>query len=915
MEQQTDECCIESITLLSDGGETTISKLVGRKYGGLDLINVSNAGCNENCNDFRDVEYYDQRDAYTRLGLERSEDQDPAHDFGAIDIPIKAKNKSFKDESSISSDRSTLSSITNNDVVPMYDDTGHFVAFQNKATQEAQMQVLQQQLLLHHQQSHLTVPHLPMHLYRQPSIGTRQPSPSLTLQTPPMQRGCKLQSSKTDTTSTLPNTPDKSLPSRSHNLVGNNFIESQEHVDPMMPVASALRSQVQYDDAISGNIINGFKACFCCKVGGLIALFAVVACSATATWFVITNRVSFVDGKLNINIESGGNLEQGDSLSTLAPSLTPRVRISKSGKLGISMFGQSNQNSVSPTMHPEHEINSDMRPMIQPTLLDLKNASKRDNTDSPSQQTSAPTRRPLSKPKTLSLTDGPTLSPSETSVTEGSTPSQQINKPKRRPTSRPVTPNPTNELTPSQSETSAIEEQQTNTPKRRPSLKPIAPSPADEPTPSPSEFVVMNQKDDLTYESSIAAEDMPTEMPVIGDVNEAPSSPRTNSPNEVTIPPTYNTPAPSVLDPIITTLMPISSPSSAPDFDHQVQVELMTSKPTPIELDTEELTESQIVELMTPSSTPSVKQSSNPTDPQITTEPTETPIELMTPPPIPPADKESPSPTDSPIATPLTSSTSPSSTLKAVQMTPTPTLSQIDTDDPTESPDDQKAPHSLLPAETSSNPTDPPIITPLTFVPTQEVEQVTPSPTLSQIDTEDPTESPIVQLLIPSSIPNISSNPIATPLTSSPSPSPTQEVEQVTPSPTQGEMETEAPTRTLVELMTPSPIQQADTSSSPTDPPVIMPLTASPTREVLRMTSSPTPGEIDMEDPTESPIELMTPLPTPAEDSTPAPIESTPDPTPYPTFESTQDSTPAQSVLELITDTPTEEIIDENEVW
>ena len=913
MEQQTDECCVESITLLSDGGETTISKLVGRKYGGLDLINVSNAGCNENHNDFRDVEYYDQRDAYARLGLERNEDQDPTHDFGAIDIPIKAKNKSFKDESSISSDRSTLSSITNNDVVPMYDDTGHFVAFQNKATQEAQMQVLQQQLLLHHQQSHLTVPHLPMHLYRQPSLGTRQPSPSLTLQTPPMQRGGKLQSSKTDTTSTLPNTPDKSLPSRSHNLVGNNFVESQEHVDPMMPVASALRSQLQCDDAISGNIINGFKACCCCKVGSLIALFAVVACSATATWFVITDRVSFVDGKLNINIESGGNFEQGDSveLSTLAPSLTPRVRISKSGKLGISMFGQSNQNTVSPTqMHPEHETNSDMRPTLQPTL------SKRDKTDSPIQQTSAPTRRLLSKPKTMSLTDGPTLSPSETSVTEGSTPSQQINKPKRRPTSRPVTPNPTNELTPSQSETSAIEEQQTNTPKRRPSLKPIAPSPADEPTPSPSEFVVMNPKDDLTYESSIAAEDMPTEMPVIGDVNEAPSSPRTTSPNEVTIPPpTYNTPAPSVLDPIITTLMPISSPSSAPDFDHQVQVELMTSKPTPIELDTEELTESPIVELMTPSSTPSVKQSSNPTDQQITTEPTETPVELMTPPPIPPADKESPSPTNSPLATPLTSSPSPSPTLKAVRMTPTPTLSQIDTDDPTESPDDQKAPHSLLPAETSSNPTDPPIITPLTFVPTQEVEQVTPSPTLSQIDTEDPTESPAVQLLIPSSIPDISSNPIATPLTSSPSPSPTQEVEQVTPSPTQGEMETEAPTRTLVELMTPSPIQQADTSSSPTDPPVIMPLTSSPTREVLRMTSSPTSGEIDMEDPTESPIELMTPLPTPAEDSTIAPTESTPDPTPYPTFESTQDSTPAQSVLELITDTPTEEIIDENEVW
>ena len=899
MEQQTDECCVESITILSDGGETTISKLVGRKYGGLDFINVSNAGCNENDNDFRDVEYYDQRDAYTRLGLERSEDQDPAQDFGAIDIPIKAKNKSFKDESSISSDRSTLSSITNNDVVPMYDDTGHFVAFQDKTTQEAQMQVLQQQLLLHHQQSHLTVPHLPMHLYRQPSLGTRQPSLSLTLQTPPMQRGGKLQSSKTDTTSTLP--------SRSHNLVGNNFVESQEHVDPMMPVASALRSQLQYDDAISDNIINGFNACFCCKVGGLIALFAVVACSATATWFVITDRVSFVDGKLNINIESGGNLEQGDSveLSTLAPSLTPRVRISKSGKLGISMFGQSNQNSLSPTqMHPEHETNSDMRTTLQPTL------SKGDKTDSPSQQSSAHTRRPLSKPKTLSLTDGPTLSPSETSVTEGSTPSQQINKPKRRPTSRPVTPNPTNELTPSQSETSAIEEQQTNTPKRRPSLQPIAPSPADEPTPSPSEFVVMNPKDDLTYESSIAAEDMPTEMPVIGDVNEAPSSPRTTSPNEVTFPPTYNTPAPSVLDPIITTLMPISSPSSAPDFDHQVQVELMTSKPTPIELDTEELTESPIVELMTPSSTPSVKQSSNPTDQQITTEPTETPVELMTPPPIPPADKESPSPTNSPIATPLTSSPSPSPTLKAVQMTPTPTLSQIDTDDPTESPDDQKAPHSLLPAETSSNPTDPPIITPLTFVPTQEVEQVTPSPTLSQIDMEDPTESPAVQLLIPSSIPDISSNPIATPLTSSPSPSPTQEVEQVTPSPTQGEMETEAPTRTLVELMTPSPIQQADTSSSPTDPPVIMPLTASPTREVLRMTSSPTPSEIDMEDPTESSIELMTPLPTP-----PAPTESTPDPTPYPTFESTQDSTPAQSVLELITDTPTEEIIDENEVW
>ena len=910
MEQQTDECCVESITLLSDGGETTISKLVGRKYGGLDFINVSNAGCNENDNDFRDVEYYDQRDAYTRLGLEKSEDQDPAQDFGAIDIPIKAKNKSFKDESSISSDRSTLSSITNNDVVPMYDDTGHFVAFQDKTTQEAQMQVLQQQLLLHHQQSHLTVPHLPMHLYRQPSLGTRQPSLSLTLQTPPMQRGGKLQSSKTDTTSTLPNTPDKSLPRRSHNLVGNNFVESQVHVDPMMPVASALRSQLQYDDAISGNIINGFNACFCCKVGGLIALFAVVACSATATWFVITDRVSFVDGKLNINIESGGNLEQGDSveLSTLAPSLTPRVRISKSDKLGISMFGQSNQISLSPTMH---EINSDMRPMLQPTLLDLKNASKRDNTDSPSEQTSAPTRRPLSKPKTLSLTDGPTLSPSETSVTEGSTPSQQINKPKRRPTSRPVTPNPTNELTPSQSETSAIEEQQTNTPKRRPSLKPIAPSPADEPTPFPFEFVVMNPKDDLTYESSIAAEDMPTEMPVIGDVNEAPSSPRTTSPNEVMFPPTYNTPAPSVFDPIITTLMPISSPSSAPDFDHQVQVELMTSKPTPIELVTEELTESPIVELMTPSSTPSVKQSSNPTDQQITTEPTETPVELMTPPPIPsadkespsptnelmtpsstpsvnqssnptdqqitteptetpvelmtpppipPADKESPSPTNSPIATPLTSSPSPSPTLKAMRMTPTPTLSQIDTDDPTDSPDDQKAPHSLLPAETSSNPTDPPIITPLTFVPTQEVEQVTPSPT-------------------------------------------------------QGEMETEAPTRTLVELMTPSPIQQAETSSNPTDPPVIMPLTASPTREVLRMTSLPTPGETDMEDPTESPIELMTPLPTPAEDSTPAPTESTPDPTPYATFESTQDSTPAQSVLELITDTPTEEIIDENEVW
>lgn len=776
MDQQTEENCIESITLLSDGGETTISKLAGREYGGLDLMNVGDAGYNEKYNDLRGVEYYDQCDAYTRHGLDRNEDQDPDQDYGAI--PVKSKNKSFKEESSISSDRSTLSSITNNDVVPMYDDNGHFVAYQNKGTQQAEMQVLQQQLLLHHKQSNLTVPHLPMHLYRQPSLANRQtsfqtpPMSNLTVPQLPLQlhlQPSPIKSSRTDTTSTLANTPHKSLPSR---------------------------SQLQYDDAVSGNTTNndrhvGFNACFCCKVGSLIALFAfVAACSATATWFVITDRVLFIDGKLNINIQKGKNLEQSDPVefSTLTPSLTPRVRISKSGKLGISMFGPSNQNIISPT---QEEINSDMRPTL-PNLLDLKPASKRDNTDSPSQQTVPTTRRPLSKTKTMSPTDGMTLSPSDTLVREESISIQLTNKPKRRPTARPVTL--TDKLTPSPFETS----EQTNTPKRRPSLKPIAPSSINEPTSSPSEFVM-------------TVDEMITDMPVRSDVTESSSSPRTTSPykspitaplNRVTIPPTYNTPTPSVLDPINTTLMPISSPSSAPDYDHHVQVELMTSKPTPIELDTEEPTDSPVVELVTP--TPSDKQSSNQTDPLITTEPTETHVELMTPPPIPPADKENPSITNPPIATPLLSSLSPSPTLKVVRMTPTPTTGEITTKDTTESPVDQKAPYSLLPAKTSSNPTEPPIVTPLTSVPTQEVVQVTPSPTLSQIDTEDPT-----------------------------------------------------------------------------------------------------------------PIELMTPLSTPA--ATPAPTvsgttESTPDPTPYPTFESTQDSTPAQSALEIITDTPTEESVDENEV-
>jgi hypothetical protein len=669
MDQQLEESCVESITLLSDGGETTISKLVGRKYGGLDLMNVSNAGCNENYNDFRYVEHYDQRDAYTRHGLERNEDQDPDQDYGAIDIPIKSKNKWCKEESSISSDRSTLSSITNNDnIVPTYDDNGHFIAFQNKATQQAEMQVLQQQLLLHHQQSNLTVPYLPMHLCRQPSLANRQTS----FQTPPMsnltvpqlplqihRQPSPIKSSRTDTTSTLPNTPDKSLP---NNLAGNNFVETKEHFDLMMPAASAL--------AVSRNTINndrhgGFNTCFCCKVGSLIALFAVVVCSATATWFVITDRVSFVDGKLNINIEKGGNLEQSDpvELSTLTPSLTPRVRISKAGKVGISMFGQSNQNSASPTQEPTSILpmqDLDMRPTLQPNLLDLKPVSKRDNTDSPSQQTRTPKRRPLAKPKIMSPTDGMTLSPSNTLVREESI--QPINKPKRRPTSRPVTPNPTNELTPSPFETSAIEEEQTSTPKRRPSLKPIAPSPADEPTPSPSEIEAtrdptLNPSDVLNssiFESSIAAEDMPTE-PTASPFKSLITTP----PNEVTILPTYNTRAPSVSDPIVTTLTPSSAPEindedtpnptdphvATPTPTHQV--ELMTSKPTPSESDTEEPTESLVVELMTQSPTRSDKQSSNPTDPQITTEPTETPVELMTPSPIPPsAVKESPSPTD-----------------------------------------------------------------------------------------------------------------------------------------------------------------------------------------------------------------------------------------------------------------------------
>jgi hypothetical protein len=109
---------------------------------------------------------------------------------------------------------------------------------------------------------------------------------------------------------------------------------------------------------------------------------------------------------------------------------------------------------------------------VLPNLLDLKPATKRDNTDSPSQQTRTPKRRPLAKPNIMSPTDGMTLSPSNTLVREESI--QPINKPKRRPTSRLVTPNPTNELTPSPFETSAIEEEQTSTPKRRPSLKPIA---------------------------------------------------------------------------------------------------------------------------------------------------------------------------------------------------------------------------------------------------------------------------------------------------------------------------------------------------------------------------------------------------------------------------------------------------------
>jgi hypothetical protein len=951
MDQQIEESCVESITLLSDGGETTISKLVGRKYGGLDFMNMSNAGCNENYNDFRHVEHYDQRDAYTRHGLERNEDQDPDQDYGAIDIPIKSKNKSCKEESSISSDRSTLSSITNNDIVPTYDDNGHFVAFQSKATQQAEMHVLQQQLLLHHQQSNLTVQYLPMHLCRQPSLANRQTS----FQTPPMsnltvpqlplqlhQQPSPIKSSRTDTTSTLLNTLDKSLLIRSHNLAGNNFVETQEHVDLMMPAASAL--------AVSRNTINndrhvGFNACVCCKVGSLIALFAVVVCSATATWFVMTDRVSFVDGKLNINIEKGGNLEQSDpvELSTLTPSLTPRVRISKAGKVGISMFGQSNQNSVSPTQEPSasifpmQEINLDMHPTIQPNLLDLKPVSKRDNTDSPSQQTRTPKRRPLAKPKIMSPTDGMTLSPSDILVSEESI--QPINKPKRSPTSRPVTSNPTNELTPSPFETSAIEEEQTSTPKRLPSLKPIAPSPADEPTPSPSEIEAtreptLNPSDGLNsskFESSIAAEDMPTETPVIGDVSKTPTASPFNSliitpPNEVTIPPTYNTPAPNVSDPIVTFLTPLSSPSSAPEINdedtpnptdphvatptptHQVE---LTSEPTPSELDTEEPTESPVVELMTQSPTRSDKQSSNPTDPQITTEATETPVKLMTPPPIPsPAVKESPSPTDLQLTSPSTQSPQ-----DIVIITPVPTPDELDTQKPTESPVvEQMTPSPSVELKTS-NPTDPPIIIKtVTSSPTQEV---TPA-------AEDPTESPVVEQMTPSpSVELKTSNPTDPPIIKTVTSSPTQEVTPAAEDPT------ESP---VVEQVTPSPILQTETSSNPTDAPIITPLTDSPTQEVVRMTSSPTPVEtntedpteslielMDTEDPTESPIELMTPLPTPAEDSTPTPTvsettESTPDPTPYPTFESTQDPTPAQSVLEIITDTPTEEIVDEYEV-
>ena len=236
-----------SLSSLS-GGITTMSKVVGRRYGGLEIQDIENAGGDQNFDDNTTIcpdkdEFGDYAYAYAHMSAASGQRRG---EYGAHSDTDTSGDCS-------SQDRSSLSSITN-DFVPTYDSKGLFLAFSRKGKHNNSKKKSKQQATSGDISQAVPVAnndgkeHPEMVIEIHSSTPPRKSRAGMPWYHQANARASKESNSATrsntedhsGSVSTPPLTPDgspQSSPTRG-NPLGNKFLMSQEHVDSLVQFPS-----------------------------------------------------------------------------------------------------------------------------------------------------------------------------------------------------------------------------------------------------------------------------------------------------------------------------------------------------------------------------------------------------------------------------------------------------------------------------------------------------------------------------------------------------------------------------------------------------------------------------------------------------------------------------------------------------